>query len=68
MALYSLVHRESGPVATYATEAEAQRDLAAVLRDEPGWVDDLYIERFEFTVEPEHASETPGTSDHRPKS
>ena len=50
VALYSLVHRASGPVATYATEEEAQRDLEAVLRDEPDWADDLYIEPIEFAV------------------
>jgi hypothetical protein len=33
------------------TEAEAQRELEAVLRDEPGWVvDDLFIEPFELGV------------------
>ena len=50
MALYSLVHRETGPVATYATKEEAQRELEAVLRDEPDWADDIYIEQFEFIV------------------
>jgi hypothetical protein len=50
VALYSLVHRVGGPVATYATEAEAQRGLEAVLRDEPDWVDDVWIEPFEFVV------------------
>jgi hypothetical protein len=53
VALYSLVHRESGPVATYATEEQAQRTLEAVLRDEPDWVDDIYVEAFEFVVQPD---------------
>jgi hypothetical protein len=47
-ALYSLVHREEGPISTYLTKAKAERELEAVLRDEPDWADDLYIEPFEF--------------------
>jgi hypothetical protein len=50
VALYSLVHRETGPVATYATEEQATRCLEAVLRDEPDWADLIYIEPFEFVV------------------
>ena len=50
MALYMLVHRVGGPVATYRTEAEARGALEAVLRDEPGWADELSIEPFEFTI------------------
>jgi hypothetical protein len=38
---------------TYATEAEAQRDLEAVLRDEPDWMDDILDRAFEFTVSAE---------------
>ena len=53
MALYSLVHRHSGPVATYATEEQAQRTLEAVLQDEPDWAEDIYIEPFEFVVQPD---------------
>jgi hypothetical protein len=53
VALYSLVHRESGPVATYATEEQARRTLEAVLQDEPGWAEDIYIEPFEFVVQPD---------------
>ena len=35
------------------TEEQAQRTLAAVLRDEPDWADDIYVEAFEFVVQPE---------------
>ena len=35
---------------SYLTEAEAQWELEVVLRDEPDWVDDLWIESFEFVV------------------
>lgn len=51
MALYSLVHREAGPVCTYSTRELAQRDLEAVLRDEPDWKDDISIEVFEFVLQ-----------------
>jgi hypothetical protein len=47
---YSPCHRENGPVATYETEEEARRDLEAVLRDEPDWVDQMFIEPFDFVV------------------
>jgi hypothetical protein len=50
MTLYSLVHGDAGPVATFTTEAEAQRELEAVLRDEPDWIEDLSIEPFELIV------------------
>jgi hypothetical protein len=53
VALYMLVHRDTGPVATYRTEAEAQRALEAVLRDEPDWEGDIYVEAFEFVVSAE---------------
>jgi hypothetical protein len=49
--LSSLVHREEGRLSTYMTEDQAQRELKAVLRDEPGWVDDVWIEQFEFVVQ-----------------
>lgn len=32
MALYSLVYRDTGPVLTYLTEAEAQRELIVATR------------------------------------
>jgi hypothetical protein len=48
--LHSLVHREFGPISTFATEAEAQHDLEAVPRDERDWAGDLYIEPFELVV------------------
>ena len=48
--LYSLVHREHGPVSTHTTLEEAEKDLAAVLEDEPDWTSDLSIEAFELVV------------------
>jgi len=33
--LYSLVHRDAGPVSTFTTRGEAEAELAAVLEDEP---------------------------------
>ena len=33
--LYSLVHREAGPVSTFLTREEAEAELEAVLEDEP---------------------------------
>jgi hypothetical protein len=50
VALYTLVHRFGGPVATFSTEDQARRELEAVLRDEPGWADDIWIELFQFSV------------------
>ena len=48
--LYSLVHREAGPVATFTTVAEAEAELKAVLEDEPAWRPDLWVEPFEVVV------------------
>ena len=48
--LYSLVHREAGPLATFTTREEADLELLSVLDDEPGWVGDLAIETFELDV------------------
>jgi hypothetical protein len=53
--LYSLVHREEGSLSTNLSEEEAQRELEAVLRDEPDWVDDLNVGRFEVIVVAEGA-------------
>jgi hypothetical protein len=50
--LYSLMHREAGPVSTFTTLGEAEAELEAVLEDEPGWVDDLWVEPFELVVTP----------------
>ena len=52
--LYSLMHREAGPLATFTTPAEAEEELAAVLEDEPDWRPDLWVEPFELVVA-EHA-------------
>ena len=35
--LYSLMHREAGPLATFTTPAEAEAELEAVVEDEPAW-------------------------------
>ena len=48
--LWTLRHAGLGPLATFRTRDEAEADLAAVLRDEPGWADDLSIEPFQFVV------------------
>ena len=40
--LYSLVHREEGRIATFATLDEAEAELRAVLEDEPDWLLDLW--------------------------
>ena len=48
--LYSLVHREAGPVSTFTTREEAEAELAAVLEDEPRWVAYLWIEPFTLTL------------------
>jgi len=48
--LDSLVHAEHGPIRTFTTRGEAERELADVLEDEPGWVSDLYVESFELAV------------------
>jgi len=54
--LYSLIHVEDGPITTFVTREEAERELADVLRDEPGWAIDLWIEPFEFVVDCPKAS------------
>jgi len=48
--LYSLVHREAGPVSTFPTREEAEAELAAVLEDEPEWRPDLWVEPFVLVV------------------
>ena len=42
--LYSLVHREAGPVSTFTTREEAEAELAAVLEDAPDWRPDVWVE------------------------
>lgn len=46
--LWSLVHRDSGPIQTFLTRDEAERELEDVLRDEPDWADKLSVEPFSF--------------------
>ena len=42
--LWSLVHREFGPIQTFLTREAAERELEDVLRDEPGWAEKLRVE------------------------
>ncbi len=48
--LYSLIHREAGLLRTLTTYEDAERELENVLRDEPTWMSDLWIEPFDVTV------------------
>ena len=48
--LYSLVHRDFGPISTYTTLAEAEDELAAVREDESDWLPDLGVEPFVLDV------------------
>ncbi len=48
--LYAVVHREAGPLLTFTSREEARRELADVLRDEPTWAEDLWVEPFEVVV------------------
>jgi hypothetical protein len=48
--LWSVVHREFGPICTLLTRKEAEQALEEMLRDEPGWADKLSVEPFSFRV------------------
>ena len=48
--LYSVVHREIGPLATFANYDEAVLELERVFWDEPTWLPDLWIEPFDLVV------------------
>jgi hypothetical protein len=48
--LWVLVHSEHGPISTFLTEAEAARELARVLWEEPTWKGDVWIEPFRLVV------------------
>ena len=48
--LYAVVHRDAGPVASFTTWPEADEERQRMLDDEPGWVDDLWIEEFRVVV------------------
>jgi hypothetical protein len=48
--LWSLVHRELGPICTLLTREEAEKELENVLRDEPDWADTLSVEPLSFRV------------------
>lgn len=49
-ALWSLVHRDHGPISTFLTRGDAEAELTAVIEDEPTWVNDVKVERFELAV------------------
>ena len=53
--LYSLIHREAGLLCTLTTYEDAERELENVVRDEPTWMPDLWIEPFDLTVLPSGA-------------
>ena len=48
--LYSLVHRDTGPVETYLTAREAIEAMQEVLRDEPDRWADVWVEPFDFVL------------------
>ncbi len=48
--LYSLRHREVGPLATFTTYEDAERELEDMLQEEPTWSVDLWIEPFELVT------------------
>jgi hypothetical protein len=50
---YAVVHRDAGPVSTFTTGEDADQELTEVLRDEPTWADDLWIESVELIVDNE---------------
>lgn len=56
--MYSLVHCEAGPLATFLTKQEASRALLAALRDEPSLRGDLVVEVFTLIVEEPDAPTT----------
>jgi hypothetical protein len=49
--LWSPVHQEFGPIQTFLTREEAERELADVLCDEPDWAAKLRVKPFSFRVE-----------------
>lgn len=48
--LYSIVDRDAGPARTFLRRDEAEAELAAMLRDEPGWAGHVWVERFTLRV------------------
>ena len=48
--LYSLVHREAGPLATFLTKQEANWALIEALRDEPSLRGSIAVETFQLVV------------------
>lgn len=48
--LYALVHRTAGPLVAFPTPYEAGREMARVLMDEPDWLDELSLDRFDVVV------------------
>jgi len=48
--LWSLVHRKYGPLSTFAKFEDAQQTMADVIRDEPGWANELCVEPVQLRV------------------
>ncbi len=48
--LYSVRHREAGPLATFTTYEAAELELEDLLHEEPTWVAELWIEPFELVT------------------
>jgi hypothetical protein len=48
--LFTLREVEAGPLSTFTSREEAEEELAAILRDEPDWLGDVWVESFELVV------------------
>ena len=48
--IYSLVHREAGPLATFLTKHEANWTIIEALRDEPSLRGSIAVETFQLVV------------------
>ncbi len=55
--LYTVMHREVGPVAAFVTWDEAVAELERVFGDEPTWLRDLWIEPFDVLVTEDEAEQ-----------
>jgi hypothetical protein len=48
--LWVLVHRKHGAIRTFLSLEDAARELRWVLRDEPDWEGDVWLEPFHVVV------------------
>lgn len=48
--LYSVMHRQAGPLATFTTYEAAELELEDLLHEEPTWIAELWIEPFELVT------------------